>query len=158
MWQAKPNTKSTPLFWLVCFMLTGIGGVHADRAQTARAAIQAQYDRMAVALRNKHLEAYFDICAPDFQQKTPNAVFDRTRMHDQLIQLLVVAEHYRQKTHIVKISLTGNEAHAVAAETCDFDLTLADDTSKHYHQLVQNKDTWVCKNKRWLLKYSQTLP
>lgn len=154
------SNRRQKLLWLTCLPLLLCAPCHAQ-GRAARQAVQAQYDRWAVAYAKSDTATLLHILAPDFTLKTGKGkVLKRGDYKTILLKRSVTAHPpISYKTQINRFQVSAHAATAYTTETLVEEKPAGNRLKKpikttHIHQY---RDKWVLRNHQWLLRFSETL-
>jgi ketosteroid isomerase-like protein len=126
--------------------------VGAARADDAKAAIQAQYNKRSAAALKKDVAASLAINAPDFVTlDLEGKKRTQAQLKPQLTQIFATIKSYSITTKITKCTLSGDKATVQTLDSVTImgkNVLTAEATSE---------DTWVKKGSQWLRTQNKLL-
>lgn len=120
-------------------------------AQDARAAIETQYQRLAVAIRRNDVDSILALQAPDFSSNNPEAGrFDRAAMEQYTRRLASAIDSVMHIDNMIRnFQAHGDTAVADVCQEFSRIQRLGDSRPHRIDTSVLQRETWVRKTDGW---------
>ena len=113
-------------------------------AQDSRPAIEAQYQRLAEAIRRKDIEAILALQAPSFSSQNPTGTFDRAAMERYTRRLMGAVDSVIHTSNVIRtFEARGDTSVADVCQEFSRIQRLGDGRSHRIDTSVLQRESWV---------------